>query len=132
MTLNHLFNREAKSGTRTMTLFYWIFFLLLLSVFLYAHWLFDQLVRLEYRFHRQDWLRDGKPGGFFWAPSESGLWTGTYARNHCWRVWNFITPSWMEQDATALRILRQYRWAGRIWIIGLIILAVPLLSSLLG
>ena len=102
--------------------------ILLLPLYFVAGWLLDELVRLEYTYHRQDWQRDGKPWGFTWRPPEHRRGTGPNVwpflpawrwsdrdwcaaenAHRCALVWLFRTPAWMRQDRKALRLVLWYR-----------------------
>jgi hypothetical protein len=49
-------------------------FLALMGILIYAFFNFDRLVKIEYQRHNEDWIKDGKPIGFFWrAPECSAL-----------------------------------------------------------
>jgi len=73
--------------------------------------LFDGLIRLEFRYHRKHWEKDGSPIGFLWVPPEASVWLGTRARNRCLRKWVHCTPAWVRKDNRAQRILFWYRFA---------------------
>ena len=86
---------------------------------------FDQLVRLEYKFHRVSWEADGKPHGFFWVPSQSKgsgamltKFGSTVARNRCVFSWLFSTPKWAGEEKRARNILVRYRLSVLAWNLG--------------
>jgi len=78
-----------------MTTMLFISFAVLGLAAMYNMWLFDRLVEWEYKNHREQWERDGKPTGcLFWHPSEpKGLSSGRVEQ--CLNCkWMFKMPSW--------------------------------------
>lgn len=78
------------------------------GIFLMSFLAFDQLVSLEYRFHRADWVSDGMPHGVFWVPSEAKMLNGWLVKGRsflssrrCWIVWLFRSPKWARSDEGA-------------------------------
>ena len=93
---------------------------LILSAFV-SMGLFDYLVYVQRRDHRDAWVRDGRPNGFFYTPFENGKSiaermrygraTGRIGRS----MW-FKTPEWISHSAPEVR--------AAYWIYRLIILSV--------
>jgi hypothetical protein len=101
-------------------------FLSLITVLIAAFVVFDKLVRLEYFSHRSNWLKDGKPHGFFWVPPESlmaGGWLvrfgSSVASQRKLIVWLFSTPDWMRRDERALRLVFWLRILVISWNVGI-------------
>ncbi len=89
-----------------------LFFLYILSTF----YLFDGVVKFEYRNYRKNWIADGKPIGFFWVPKEArGKFLelpkirSSFARSRCSGSWIYATPEWAKGDAQAGKLLLRYR-----------------------
>jgi hypothetical protein len=78
-----------------------IIMLLAFAVLLYGFTRADRLVRAEYECHRDAWLQDGSPAGFFWWPPNF--------RRRCPMKWLFRTPPWVAASPDYRRILRTYR-----------------------
>lgn len=85
-------------------------------LFLISFFKFDQLVSLEYRLHRSDWIADGMPHGIFWLPTEATMLGGwlirgrsSLATHRCWIKWLFSSPNCARQDKNLRRILFQWR-----------------------
>ncbi|MFQ5906982.1 MAG: hypothetical protein ACE5JA_10495 [bacterium] len=102
---------------------------LLLSVLIASFLIFAQVVRLEYREHRTEWEKDGKPMGFFWKPPESILVGGSLGLNRLCFYWLFKTPEWIRQNAKGMSLLRWLRICGVIWNVGIIVLAILMFSA---
>ena len=86
--------------------------------------LFDCIVALEYDDHNESWNLDGKPGGFFWQPSEFSFWTGSMSRSKLASALLAKTPDWMRTDQRASRLLFWYRlcwWVGIVCWVALIV-----------
>jgi hypothetical protein len=84
-------------------------FLLLAPIGISFFILFDLIVRLEYKFHVEDWEKDQRPVGFLWRPRGAGVWSGSIARSRLASSWVFNTPVWMLDDQRARRLLFWYR-----------------------
>jgi GH35 family endo-1,4-beta-xylanase len=74
---------------------------------------FDRLVKIEYKNHKEEWIRDGKPRGFYWRPPELAWFaiSSSLAMHNLTLKWLFKTPQWTANDLEAkecLRKLRQY------------------------
>src|SRR5207245_5295858 len=91
--------------------------------------MFDRLVRLEHARHHEAWIRDGKPIGFFWIPSDGNFFSGGFARNSLAMSWLFTSPGWVDEESEAKRALRWMRrlvftsWMG--WASFLLMFAFP-------
>ena len=89
-----------------------IFFALcVLALFL----IFDAILRIQYKNHYEEWLREGKPHGFFFTPKEArtffgmpgfGSWLATQRRYFTlsWR-----TPNWALKEPKVLKLIFWYR-----------------------
>lgn len=104
--------------------------LLLFLVLFSAFFVFDQIIRLEYKMYRRNWDEDGRPHGFFWIPKESkglGGWVvkggSTLARNRLALRYLFSTPEWVRQDKNAKRLLLWLRILVFTWNAGILIVA---------
>jgi hypothetical protein len=83
---------------------------------LFSFYLFDRVVKFEYRNYRKYWIDDGKPIGFFWVPEEArgkflrmpNIRSG-FARSRFASYWIYITPEWTKGDAQATKVLLQYK-----------------------
>ena len=91
-----------------------IFVLCCLSIFL----LFDEILRIQYKQHYSEWLRDGKPYGFFFVPKETktffgapGLRSWLAMQRRCLTL-NWRTPSWARQEPKVLKLIFWYRILG--------------------
>jgi hypothetical protein len=78
--------------------------------------LFSKFVRLQYRSHRESWVRDGMPTGPLFYPPETRKWRGLLVRRSSWRAsnkrfwaWLFDTPPWIRRDGQASRLLSWLR-----------------------
>jgi hypothetical protein len=102
----------------------------LLCAALIALLTFDELVKLEYQEHYDEWVQDGKPDGFWWCHKESTWLRSSLARNKVSFYWLFVTPEWIKLSAQAKRLLRRLRICVAIWNLGIIIsLAIAYLLS---
>lgn len=97
--------------------------------------LFDYLIYVQRRDHRDAWLRDGRPNGFIYTPFENGKSiaermrygraTGRIGRS----MW-FKTPEWISHSAPGVRAAY---WAYRLIILSaFIVVAVYLIFSLMN
>ena len=87
---------------------HWWVFVLLLSFLLFvlpAGYFFDQLVRYQYRHHRDRWEVDGRPRGVFWKAPEA-LRSEEDFLSYGW-FWQ--TPDWIVHNRDCLRKLYIFR-----------------------
>lgn len=95
-----------------------VVFSLFLASAIVTFCLFDSLVKIEFERHREHWILDGKPIGFFWQPKGSGdsflslLLGGSVARSRRSMEWLFLTPDWAMTDTDVRTRLRNYRVSG--------------------
>jgi hypothetical protein len=71
--------------------------------------------------YKDQWIKDGKPKGFFWTPPDSTWIRSGLSTQRLSIFWVFKTPSWMQGDINIKSILRTMRICVAIWNIGLII-----------
>ena len=76
----------------------------------------DRLIHLEYSNWRKEWLKDGRPHGFFFVPPESKTFSGVFVSLRSSRAlrtvfyeWLFTTPDWMLRQSTARWLLLAHR-----------------------
>ncbi|GEM_PF-1836817 len=88
----------------------------------------DMLLRYEYENHHSQWIRDGKPVGWFWRPEEGNisvlLKLGIEKQSRILHSWTFSTPEWIRKDRYAAFLL----WAFRLVYGCLLILAAYLMG----
>jgi hypothetical protein len=93
---------------------------LLGCVLFYAFRSFDRLVSAEYRLHRESWIEDGKPAGFFWCPAECDVDTSRAVRLRLTLSWLFRTPRWAADSDDLIGMLNRLRAAVVLWNIGIL------------
>ncbi|MEO6054640.1 MAG: hypothetical protein ABIP97_11560 [Chthoniobacterales bacterium] len=93
----------------------------LIGVLLYGFYLFDCLIRAEYRDHHTNWESDGRPSGFFWSAVECRFTSGFF-RQWLAMIWLSRTPAWIAGSPTLRLQLRRFRWCMLIWVVGGLIL----------
>jgi hypothetical protein len=93
-----------------------VIFLPFILFTLLTFYLFDRVVKFEYRNYRKYWIADGKPIGFFWVPEEArGEFLGlpkissSFKRSRLSFRWIYTTPKWARGDAQAKKYLLQYK-----------------------
>lgn len=93
--------------------------------------LFDALVRLQYKKHQEIWELDGKPSCYFWIVEGFSNWRfegfafkRQWAAQKCFMNWIRKTPDWMKTEPKALKLLFWLRFSYYafivVWIIGII------------
>jgi hypothetical protein len=104
-------------------------FFLVYSIILFLHsFLNDTIIKYEYKNYYNNWVKDGKPSGYFWNPknekisfiSKLGFLKDRWS-------WFISTPDWIKGDKKGLALLRIYR---AVYLI-LIILSVYMLIMIL-
>jgi hypothetical protein len=105
-------------------LFIAVFIILLFLSFI----LFDLLIRLQYKEHRNSWLKGGKTRGIFFFPKENSI-SGSFRRRRLMSEIIFQTPGWIENDARGKRLLFFYRFTV---IINTLVLLSPFLLLFLS
>jgi hypothetical protein len=100
-------------------------FLGLMAVLLMAFANFDRLVKIEYKKYKEKWVKDGKPRGFFWRPSEIPWFAFAIASSLAMQSlsikWLFKTPEWVTNDLEAKECLRKLRLYVLIFNVGIIV-----------
>ena len=73
--------------------------------------MFDRVLRLEHERHHDTWIRDGKPSGFFWIPSDGSFFSKylSGARDSLLWSWLFSRPRWAVEEPEAQEDLRCMR-----------------------
>ncbi len=72
--------------------------------------LFDALVRNQYKNHYEDWVIDGKPNCYFWR-IEGFAWKRNWESGKCFMKWIRATPEWMRNDPKALKQVFWFRFS---------------------
>ena len=85
---------------------------------------FDRLVKTEYEKHKKQWVKDGKPHGFFWWPSESPLFSGHIAQLRLTIYWLFKTPQWIKRDVKSRKTLQINRISNLIVYVGILVVVI--------
>ncbi len=99
-------------------------FLSLIPVLFFTLANFDELVKIEYTKYRAEWIKDGKPRGFFWRPPESIWLAGSLSMQRLSWKWLFKTPQWISSEPKAVHRLKRLRLFVLIFNIGIILWAV--------
>ena len=81
--------------------------------------IYDRLIRLEYETRREQWEKDGRPLGNFWAPPGTSTtdqvidqWfspSARFGRSGRLFAWLFKTPGWIDGYPEAMKLLRLMR-----------------------
>ena len=98
-----------------------LIFLALMVLLFFALFNFDSLVKIEYKQHNEDWIKDDKPKGFFWRAPGGPLFSGSIATQKLSFVWLFRTPHWVNNDTEAKIHLKRLRIFVLIFNIGVIV-----------
>lgn len=83
--------------------------------------LFTRLVRFLHDRYPDEWIRVGKPVGFFWRPAEyrswnlSDQWRSGFATNWASKVWVLRKPEWIKRSPDTERVFARFRAAVLIW-----------------
>jgi len=85
---------------------------------------FDRLLKTEYEKHKEQWIKDGKPRGYFWWPYESPLFTGYIAQLRLTIHWLFKTPQWIKHDVKARKTLQINRICTLIVYVGILVVVI--------
>ena len=93
---------------------------ILVGVLFYSFVSFDRLVKAQHQLHRDSWISDGKPSGFFWRAKESDLILSQFARLKLSLVWLFHTPSWAVDSRDLIGMLKHLRYAVLVWNVGIL------------
>jgi len=91
----------------------------------------DRLIRFQYKNYREQWIRDGRPYGYFWTSKESSFWLGCFSREACVKKWLEEKPDWIQEDAKAVDRLNWIRRAKSFMYFSMSICGVILLVFLL-
>ena len=90
------------------------------GVLVYSFVTFDRLVRAQYEFHREAWMLDGQPRGFFWRAPQSNWFASSLATHRLSLTWLFSTPAWATESPTYRALLKRLRILVFVWNILLI------------
>jgi len=85
-----------------------IFFGLMVLLFT-AFFNFDTIVKIEHEKYNHEWIKDGKPIGFFWRSSQCTWLSSAMALQRLSFRWLFTTPPWIRNDSDALLHLKRLR-----------------------
>ena len=109
------------------SLFLFIYILLITGTSL-ANWiLFDCLVKIEYRLFPLDWIKDGRPAGFFYRPSGAPVFWGSVSRSLTLRRWFSKKPVWVRNEESE-KLYKYFRVTG---IISLALLGLPAIAFII-
>jgi len=93
---------------------------------IYAFLVFDEILEKEYREHRTEWEKAGRPIGFFWVPKEGKVLAGSAARNRLWMSWFFSPPTWSKSRSDAAPLFKKLKIAEitfvSLWVVMMIVL----------
>jgi hypothetical protein len=76
---------------------------------------FDRLVRAQYEFHREAWMADGQPRGFFWRAPGCNWFASSVALHRLSLTWLFSTPTWATESPTYRALLKRLRLLVVVW-----------------
>jgi hypothetical protein len=79
------------------------------AVLLYSFLTVDRLVKAQYAFHREAWMADGQPRGFFWRAPECTWFASGVALHRLCLTWLFNTPAWALDSARYRALLKRLR-----------------------
>ncbi|HEY0428448.1 MAG TPA: hypothetical protein VGC76_11760 [Pyrinomonadaceae bacterium] len=82
-------------------------FFLLFGATLFYLFCVDRLIRFEYKNYKDEWIKDGKPYGYYWTSRESTFWQGCSSREACSKKWLEEKPDWIQQDPKAIDLLNR-------------------------
>jgi hypothetical protein len=99
-------------------------FLGLMVILFLAFFNFDAIVKIEYQRHKDDWIKDGKPIGFFWRSPESSWFSSAFAMQGLSLRLLFKTPRWVDNEPAAMACLKKLRKLVLIFNIGVIVWAI--------
>jgi hypothetical protein len=85
------------------------------GVLVYSFLTFDRLVRAQYEFHREAWMADGQPRGFFWRAPECSWFASSVALHRLSLTWLFSTPAWATGSPTYRALLKRLRVLVVVW-----------------
>jgi hypothetical protein len=93
-----------------------------------SFFVYERLVKRQYRIAREVWEADGRPPGFAWAPPGTSVLRSS-TRGMAYFRWIAQTPSWIKEDETARTLQRHLRtlWltACAAWLWGVILTLLP-------
>ncbi|HRH41458.1 MAG TPA: hypothetical protein PKY82_07400 [Pyrinomonadaceae bacterium] len=85
-----------------------VILVVIISIFLMSapmlihFYLFDRLLKFEYKNFKDQWLKDGSPNGYFWTSPNSTFWNSTFRRtDFICEKWIFDKPKWIFESAKA-------------------------------
>ena len=100
------------------------------GVLVYSFVTFDRLVRTHYEFHREAWMADGKPRGFFWRAPECDWFASSLALHRLSLTWLFSTPAWVAESPTYRALMKRLRMSVLVWNVLLIGAIIVFITSL--
>lgn len=89
---------------------------LVVSLF-FVFYYFDALLRYQHQNHFDEWVKDGKPIGIFWVPTDASLFRGGLARNYASIALLICSKPWIESDEEAKRLRRKLQIAALIYFV---------------
>ncbi len=98
-----------------------IIFLGLMVLLFTAFFNFDKIVKIEHQKYNQEWIKDGKPMGFFWRSSQYTWFSSALALQRLSFRWLFTTPPWIRSDSEGLLYLKRLRMFVLCFNIGIIV-----------
>src|ERR1700756_3383271 len=81
-----------------------------IGIVLLSFVLFTHLVRFLHDHYPDEWIRAGKPIGFFWRPAECrswhlfDQWKSGFATNWASFAWVFRKPEWIKRNPDTERV----------------------------
>ncbi len=90
------------------------FLMLFLPAFasgLYGFYCIDSLLRYQHQYHFEDWVKDGRPIGFFWIPPDAALFRGSLARNYASFSLLICRKPWIDSNADMRKLRRRCQLA---------------------
>src|SRR5688572_222538 len=100
------------------------------GVLIYSFLTFDRLVRAQYEFHREAWMADGQPRGFFWRAPGSNWFASSLATHRLSLTWLFSTPAWATESPPYRALLKRLRMLVLVWNVLLIGAFVVFIATL--
>jgi hypothetical protein len=83
-----------------------VLFFAIVPFLLTAFGTFDLVLRFQFKNLPDEWARDGKAIGYYWFfPSGSTLFRGSFARDIRMLSWTFGTPTWAAAIPRIRRLL---------------------------
>ncbi len=81
-----------------------LFLFIIASVsLLISFFLFDKILKFQYKNYRNIWEKDGKSGGFFWNAPESKFFSVSLSRTVRLLSWTFGNDNWMKNEPIIIK-----------------------------